>query len=96
MLLSRLVAMFSSPRETLEKVTLKPSWKDMKALTIRIGLILLMSATIGCDRVTKHIAATTISGTAGRSFLADTVRLQYAENPGAFLSLGEDWPPRAR
>jgi len=33
-----------------------------------------------------------LAGTANRSFLADTVRLEYAENAGAFLSLGADWP----
>jgi lipoprotein signal peptidase len=27
-----------------------------------------------------------------RSFLADTFRLEYSENTGAFLSLGADWP----
>lgn len=31
-----------------------------------------------------------------RSYLSDTVRLVYAENPGAFLGLGGDLPPQAR
>ena len=48
--------------------------------------------TIGCDRVTKHAAATTLSGGPSRSFLADTFRLEYVENTGAFLNLGADWP----
>jgi len=44
------------------------------------------------DRVTKHVAATTLSEASSRSFLADTFRLEYVENTGAFLGLGADWP----
>ena len=40
--------------------------------------------TIGCDRVTSVVATAALAGTAGHSFLADTVRLQYAENTGGF------------
>ncbi len=59
-------------------------------------LCLLLAATAGCDRVTKHLAVTTLAGYPDHSFLADTVRLQYHENPGAFLSLGAAWSPVAR
>jgi signal peptidase II len=59
---------------------------------LRIVLLVAIGATIGCDRATKHLAATMLSGTASRSFLADTVRLNYVENTGAFLGLGADWP----
>ena len=31
-----------------------------------------------------------------QSFLADTIRLEYVENTGAFLGLGADWPPAVR
>ena len=65
-------------------------------LGIRLVLLFVIGATIGCDRVTKHMAASTLSGTQSRSFLADTVRLEYVENPGAFLGLGADWSPRIR
>jgi signal peptidase II len=61
-------------------------------LGIRLLLLIAIGATIGCDRVTKHVAATTLAEGASRSFLADTFRLEYAENAGAFLSLGADWP----
>jgi lipoprotein signal peptidase len=57
----------------------------MTNIGIRLVLLLAIGATIGCDRVTKHVAATTLSGTPSRSFLADTVRLEYVENTGAFL-----------
>ena len=64
----------------------------MTTLGIRLLLLLAIGATIGCDRVTKQVAATTLAGTPGRSFLADTFRLEYVENKGAFLGLGADWP----
>src|SRR5712671_1915611 len=62
----------------------------------RIVLLVAVLSTIGCDRVTKHAAATMLSGAPGRSYLGDTVRLEYAENPGGFLSLGANLPPVAR
>jgi len=55
-----------------------------------------MVMTIGCDQVTKHIATDRLSGSPGRSFLAGTLRLEYAENTGAFLSLGENLPDNLR
>ncbi len=69
-------------------------------MTSRLATELLRVAaivtTIGCDRVTKRIAVETLAGGPERSFLADTVRLVYAENTGGFLSLGADLPPRVR
>jgi signal peptidase II len=59
-------------------------------------LCLLLAATAGCDRVTKHLAVTTLAGAPEQSFLADTVRLHYHENPGAFLAFGASWPPVVR
>lgn len=64
--------------------------------TVRIVLLVAIVATIGCDRVTKHFAATILTGTSSRSFLADTVRLEYGENTGGFLSLGANLPVVAR
>src|SRR5580704_7280413 len=63
---------------------------------VRLALLVAIGATIGCDRVTKHVAATTLAGTPGRSFLADIVRLEYIENTGGFLSLGATLPLSAR
>jgi signal peptidase II len=63
---------------------------------LRLVLLVAIGATIGCDRVTKHIAATTLADAPTQSFLADTFRLEYAENSGAFLGLGGEWPPPVR
>lgn len=59
-------------------------------------LCLLIAGTAGCDRITKHFAVMSLSGAADQSFLADTVRLQYHENPGALLATGAQWPPVVR
>jgi signal peptidase II len=59
-------------------------------------LFLLLAATAGCDRVTKHLAMTTLAGMPGQSFLGDTIRLDYHENPGGFLSTGATWRPEIR
>ncbi len=64
----------------------------LKALVV-LGIVL---STVGCDRVTKRLAVTKLRGRPAHSYLADTVRLQYVENRGAFLSLGADLPARAR
>ena len=63
---------------------------------LRLALLLTAVATVGCDHVTKQVAISSLAGTPGRSFLADTIRLAYAENPGGFLSLGANLPPTAR
>jgi signal peptidase II len=61
-----------------------------------LALAVAVLSTIGCDRVTKHAATAFLSGLPVRSYLADTVRLGYATNGGAFLSLGAElpWPVR--
>lgn len=66
--------------------------------TIRRGLLLclLLAATAGCDRVTKHLAVRTLAGSPSQSFFADTLRLDYHENPGAFLGVGSTWRPEIR
>ena len=55
--------------------------------------ILLIFGSVGCDRVTKGLAKTHLSGLGELSYLHDTFRLVYVENPGAALSLGADWHP---
>ena len=59
-------------------------------------LLFLVASTIGCDQVAKRVATTHLQGAPLQSFLGDTVLLEYAENAGAFLSLGADLPPWAR
>jgi len=57
---------------------------------------ILILTTLGCDRLTKHLASTRLADIPSQSFLGDTFRLEYAENTGAFLSLGATLPDRMR
>ncbi|AMV70662.1 lipoprotein signal peptidase [Desulfuromonas sp. DDH964] len=65
-----------------------------------IRRILLMAPVIlscvGCDRITKAVAREYLAGSPELSFLGDLFRLQYAENPGAFLGMGSGLPESAR
>ena len=65
--------------------------------TSRAAIVaLVLAAVVGCDRATKSLAVHTLGDGERRSYLADTVRLQYVENRGAFLGLGRDLPASAR
>ena len=68
----------------------------ISTLAVRLALVATMVTTVGCDRVTKHVATSTLAGRPARSMLADTVRLAYVQNAGGFLSLGADLPLAAR
>jgi signal peptidase II len=61
-----------------------------------VALLALVSTTIGCDQVSKHLAATHLIGVPRQSFLGDVLRLEYAENTGGFLSLGAGLPSWVR
>jgi signal peptidase II len=67
-----------------------PRWR-------RIALVLAtLVALVGCDQKTKVLASERLRTDVRESFLDDTVRLEYMENPGAFLSLGAGLPARWR
>jgi signal peptidase II len=54
--------------------------------------LLIISVCIAADRVTKSLAKHYLAPDGFVSFAGDTFRLQYAENTGAFLSLGSALP----
>ena len=62
----------------------------------RLVLVLAVLGTIGCDRVTKHLAEGALAGAPGRSYLGDMVWIGYVENRGGFLSLGAGLSPAVR
>ena len=51
---------------------------------------------VGCDQVTKALVRANVEQGVVYSYLHDTIRLTHAENPGAFLSLGERLPASFR
>ena len=62
-------------------------------LMFRVAVLLLtLTACVGCDQLSKSAARSYLPRTTVVSLMGDTVRLQYAENPGAFLSLGAAHP----
>lgn len=67
----------------------------MRRVGRTLALVLVLS-TVGCDRVTKHLAITKLADTPAQSHFAGVFRIEYAENTGAFLSLGAGLPKWAR
>ena len=61
---------------------------------ILIGVV--MFACVGCDQVTKSIAADQLSVAEPIHLLGDTIRLQYTSNTGGFLGLGASLPQPLR
>jgi signal peptidase II len=59
-------------------------------------LLFVLFATVGCDQATKAAARTHLAGENALSFLNGVFYLHYAENPGAFLSLGASLTPEAQ
>jgi signal peptidase II len=57
---------------------------------------LLVVGCVAFDQGSKRLAAATLRGREPIEFLGGTVRLAYAENTGAFGSLGASWPAPAR
>jgi signal peptidase II len=62
----------------------------------RLAVVALAASTIGCDRLTKRLAIRELSGAPSRSFLGNILRLEYAENRGAFLGIGNALPDELR
>jgi signal peptidase II len=59
-------------------------------------LLLIVVACAGCDQAAKALARGALEASPPVLLLGGAVRLEYTENPGAFLSLGADLPPTAR
>lgn len=60
----------------------------------RIPLMVIMAITIALDQWTKHLARVWLVTAPPRRF--SILTLLYAENSGAFLSLGANLPPQTR
>lgn len=72
-------------------------------MTVRTGmrrslllLLFLGLGTVGCDQATKQAAVSHLEGEPNIALFGGVVRMSYAENPGAFLGLGDRLPDGAR
>lgn len=79
---------------------MSPVRNDSMSLTSRryrpIVLLFVLVSCVGCDQATKKYAIANFKGEPPISYLGDTLRIQYAENPGAFLSLMAEMSPEVR
>jgi len=64
----------------------------MKTKNKIVAFCLVCFVCIGCDRATKGFAKLHLKDKPAQSYFHNTVRLEYVENTGAFLSFGENWP----
>ena len=58
--------------------------------------VIIIALCIGGDQMTKAIARDQLASVPPRTLLNGIVFLGYAENPGAFMGLGSDWPEQTR
>jgi signal peptidase II len=58
--------------------------------------VLVIILVIVTDRFSKQWAIETLKGMPAESYLGDSFRIIYAENEGAFLSLGSELPENVR
>ncbi len=61
-----------------------------------LSIAIILSSSVGCDQVTKEAAKYHLSHARPISMWGDTLRLQYTENTGAFLSIGSTLPAKTR
>lgn len=61
-----------------------------------VALAAILLALVGCDQATKVYAVKNLKGQPPQSYLADTIRIHYVENPGAFLGMGGQLDPNIK
>jgi len=61
-----------------------------------ILILIIISLVIIADQVTKEIAREHLADAPTISYLGNLFLLHYAENDGAFLSMGSNWPAPLR
>lgn len=54
--------------------------------------LIVLAINLLLDRITKLLASSYLEGQETISYFYNTIVLRYAENSGAFLSLGSNWP----
>ena len=71
----------------------------MRPLPVKLRAFIVLAivvASVGCDQATKYIATDKLKPVGRIEIAGPLFALQYAENPGAFLSLGASLSRNAR
>jgi signal peptidase II len=68
----------------------------MKKYLQLLLVLLVLLCCVGCDQAVKALAKGAFASAPPLLLLGGTLRLEYTENPGAFLSLGAELPAAAR
>lgn len=77
--------------------TPESSPRALRSPAMRIAALLaLLVPCVACDQATKVLAVDHLKGAASIDVISGFFRLTYAENPGAFLSLGRSLPDGIR
>jgi signal peptidase II len=68
----------------------------MRSIPRFIAVMVTLCCCVGCDQVSKSAARALLTSGVTESLLADSLRLQLVQNPGAFLSLGDSLSEQMR
>lgn len=68
----------------------------MSPLKRSLLILVLLISCIGCDQIMKDVARQHLASQEPMSWFHNTVRLEYAENTGAFLSFGVGFSEEVR
>jgi signal peptidase II len=68
----------------------------MRTLKKAALIVLILCSCVGCDQVTKSVARNHLASSSPIHLMEGMFRLQYSENPGAFMSLGMGLPDSVR
>ncbi len=69
--------------------------KALRNSRLLLAFVIILMC-LGCDQTTKKIAQDTLPRWYSISYLWDTIRLQYVENPGVAFSIGAQWSKEVR
>lgn len=83
---------FTGEQLIKDKLTGRHNYKMMKKYKKVLIFCTIILTLIICDKITKEIAKDKLMDKDAVSLLWGTVRFDYVENTGAFLSFGDDLP----
>ncbi len=70
--------------------------RNIQQSTRLLVLLAMVACCVGCDQATKKFATAALRPAGRLSYFGDTFRVEYAQNPGAFLGLASGLSPHLR